>query len=255
MTAKINTTDTVSLDSVKLVTHAERPELENVAWGATSDAFPEYNNHMDVVNRYWSRLDADRPEFQFYLVGRDDEILARAKSLPIRWDGTTDDLPAGFDGAFTRGFEEPGANALCAVVIALPRNVHSRGISSVALAAMRELARRHGFADLIAPVRPNWKDRYPLVPIEQYADWRRGDGLLFDPWMRTHERLGARVLRPEPESARITGSVSEWEGWTQMAFPQSGVYWFPGALSTVSIDRGEDLGSYWEPNVWMHHRA
>ena len=38
-----------------------------------------------------------------------------------------------------------------------------------------------------------------------------------------------------------------------MAFPESGVYPFPGGLSPVTIDREADLGSYWEPNVWMRH--
>jgi hypothetical protein len=36
-----------------------------------------------------------------------------------------------------------------------------------------------------------------------------------------------------------------------MAFPESSDYWFPGGLATVAIDRGEDTGAYWEPNVWM----
>jgi hypothetical protein len=40
-----------------------------------------------------------------------------------------------------------------------------------------------------------------------------------------------------------------------MPFPESGSYWFPGGLATVTIDRAADLGSYWEPNVWMRHKA
>src|SRR5262249_28208056 len=119
--------------------------------------------------------------------------------------------------------------------------------------AMSEIGRRHGFSSLIAPVRPSWKDRYPLVPIERYAGWRRADGLLFDPWLRVHERLGASVLKPEPESLRITGTVEEWETWVEMDLPEGGEYVFPGGLATVAIDREADLGSYWEPNVWMHH--
>lgn len=118
---------------------------------------------------------------------------------------------------------------------------------------MPEIALRQGLGSLIAPVRPSWKERYPLAPIERYATWRRADGLLFDPWMRVDERLGATILKPEPRSLRITGTVAEWEAWTQMASPESGDYWFPRGLATVAIDREADRGHYWEPNVWMHH--
>jgi hypothetical protein len=106
---------------------------------------------------------------------------------------------------------------------------------------------------LIAPVRPSWKERYPLTPIERYAAWTRDDGLPFDPWLRVHARLGARVLRPEPESLRITGAVAEWEEWVGIAFPESGEYVFPRGLALLSVDRERDLGAYWEPNVWMLH--
>jgi hypothetical protein len=238
---------------VRIATVAERPDLVEPAWRATQDVLPEYNGHGDVLNRYWPRLTEERPDFQFHLVGEDDEILARARCLPVRWDGTVADLPAGIDGAIARGFEEPGANTLCALVIMVPRAQQGRGLSGNALRAMTELGRRHGLDALIAPVRPSWKERYPLVPIERYAGWRRADGLLFDPWMRVHERLGATVLKPEPRSLGVTGSVFEWEQWTGLRFPESGDYWFPGGLATVTIDTGLDRGSYWEPNIWMLH--
>jgi hypothetical protein len=135
----------------------------------------------------------------------------------------------------------------------IPRDAQSRGISAAALAAMRDLAARHGLGALIAPVRPNWKERYPLVPIERYAQWRRDDGVLFDPWLRVHERLGATVVKPEPRSLRITGTVDEWEGWVGIEFPESGDYWFPHGLSTLAVDRSANVGRYWEPNVWMRH--
>ena len=236
-------------------TVAERPDLVGPAWELTSDTLPEYNNNGDVLNRYWGRLNEERPDFQFHLVGDDGDILARACSIPVHWDGTVDDLPAGIDGAIASGFDEGGANVLCALVIMIPRSLQGRGLSAAALEAMLEIARRHGLGSLIAPVRPSWKERYPLVPIERYAGWRRADGLLFDPWMRVHERLGATVLKVEPESLRITGKVAEWEDWTGMAFPETGDYWFPGGLSTVAIDREADEGRYWEPNVWMRHMA
>jgi GNAT superfamily N-acetyltransferase len=232
---------------------AERPDLVEPGWERTRDVLPEYNNHGDVLNRYWGRLTDERADFQFHLVGEDDEILARARSIPVRWDGSVDGLPVGIDGAIARGFDETGANVLCALVVMVPRELQGRGLSSAALQAMIEIARRAGLEALIAPVRPSWKERYPLVPIERYAEWRRADGLLFDPWMRVHERLGAALLKPEPHSLRISGSVSEWEEWTAMAFPESGEYWFPRGLAPVTIDREHDLGGYWEPNVWMAH--
>jgi hypothetical protein len=239
---------------VHIATAAERPDLLEPAWERTRDTMPEYNNHGDVLNEYWPRLTEEQAAFQFHLVTEDDTILARARSIPLRWDGTIDDLPAGIDGAIARGFDEGGANVLCALVIMVPRDLQSGGISSRAVQAMGEIGRRHGLGSLIAPVRPSWKERYPLVPIERYAAWRRHDGLLFDPWMRVHERLGATVLHPEPRSLRITGSVEEWETWTGLRYPESGEYWFPGGLATLRIDREEDRGSYWEPNVWMHHQ-
>ena len=237
-----------------IATAAERPELLEPAWQRTRDTMPEYNNHGDVLNEYWPRLTDERPDFQFHLVDEEDAILARARSVPLRWDGTIGGLPAGIDGAIARGFDEGGANVLCALVIMVPNDVQSRGISRLAVQGMAEIARRHGLGSLIAPVRPSWKERYPLVPIERYAGWRRPDGLLFDPWMRVHERLGATILKPEPQSLRITGTVGEWESWTAMSFPESGDYWFPRGLTTLHVDRDEDHGSYWEPNVWLHHR-
>jgi hypothetical protein len=126
-------------------------------------------------------------------------------------------------------------------------------VSADALRAMADMARRHGFASLIAPVRPSVKERYPLVPIDQYATWKRPDGSWFDPWMRVHQRLGASVLEPEARSLRITSTVADWEHWTGMTFPETGDYWFLGGLATVAIDRSHDQGLYFEPNVWMHH--
>jgi hypothetical protein len=230
----------------------ERPDLERPGWELTKDTIPEYNNHGDVLNVYWGRLTEELPDFQFHVLDGDD-MLARARTIPVHWDGTVEDLPEGIDGAIARGFDEGGANTLCALVIMVPSNLQGRGASRLALQGMIEIAREHGFGALIAPVRPNWKERYPLTPIERYARWRRDDGLLFDPWMRVHERLGARILKPEPQSLRITAPVGDWEERVGMSFPETGEYVFPGGLATLAVDRERDVGRYWEPNVWMRH--
>jgi GNAT superfamily N-acetyltransferase len=237
---------------VRVVTVRERPDVVERAWELTRDTIPEYNNHGDVLNVYWPRLVPELPEFQFHLLDG-DEPIARARTIPIRWDGSVEDLPAGIDGAIARGFDEGNANTLCALIVQVRRDRQSGGISRRALEAMIELARRHGLGALVAPVRPNWKERYPLTPIERYAYWRRDDGLPFDPWMRVHARLGAETLKPEPCSLHITGSAAEWQEWTGLAFPEDGDYVFPAGLAPLRVRGGG--GEYWEPNVWMLHRA
>jgi hypothetical protein len=238
-------------------TAAQRPDL----WERGLDSaavWPEYNLHGDVLNQWWGHLDEELPDFQFVLYDQEhDEIVAEGHTAPLWWDGDVGTLPDGIDGAIESAFASARsrveANTLCALAAESPRDGRRRGLALQLLAAMRSVAEHQGLSRLVAPVRPAWKERYPLTPIERYVRWRRDDGQLFDPWMRVHERLGARVARPLPRSLRITGTVAEWESWTRMAFPESGDYVFPEGLATVHIDREADRGSYWEPNVWMVH--
>jgi hypothetical protein len=51
----------------------------------------------------------------------------------------------------------------------------------------------------------------------------------------------------------IPSTLSEWEAWIGMAFPETGEYVVPGALVPVQIDLEADCGLYVEPNVWMLH--
>jgi hypothetical protein len=141
-----------------------------------------------------------------------------------------------------------------AIAITIGIDHRGLGLSRTMLTGMREAVAARGLSDLVAPVRPSQKHRYPLTPIERYVEWRRDDGRLLDPWLRVHEQAGAELIRVAPRSMRIVGSVADWEGWTGMAFPESGAYVVPGALVPVEIDRGRDEGVYVEPNVWMHHK-
>jgi hypothetical protein len=83
------------------------------------------------------------------------------------------------------------------------------GLSRLLLQVMAAMARSDGLAPLLAPVRPNWKERYPLTPIERYAAWQGDDGLPFDPWIRAHARLGGEVLRGEVRSMEITAPIGD----------------------------------------------
>jgi hypothetical protein len=232
----------------------QQPELVSAAGDATVDAFPAYNYHGDVLNEHWGPLTEKYAAFQFALL-EGDEIVARCCSLPVPWDGTLEDLPEGMDDSILRAVGRRQPTALMALLIAIPRAHRGRHVSTDGLLAMIEIARRHGLHSLIAPVRPTLKERYPLTPIERYAEWRLDDGRAFDPWIRIHERVGGRILRAAPRSVQISGTVAEWEEWVGLEFPESGEYWFPHGLAPLGVDRDADRAEYWEPNVWMVHEV
>jgi hypothetical protein len=90
------------------------------------------------------------------------------------------------------------------------------------LTALRDNARRLGFAELYAPLRPTDKHREPLTPFADYVARSRADGLPYDSWVRTHVRLGARILKVAPCSMVITGTLAQWREWTGLPFAESG---------------------------------
>ena len=47
---------------MEIATVRDRPEVAERAWELTRDTLPEYNNHGDVLNRYWPRLTAELPK-------------------------------------------------------------------------------------------------------------------------------------------------------------------------------------------------
>jgi GNAT superfamily N-acetyltransferase len=239
---------------MQVFTAAERPELDRQADALSVAVWPEYNLHGDVLNTCWGVLDERFPEFQFVLV-EGDEILAQGHMIPCRWDGAVDSLPAGIDEVMLQGIELEGTpNAASALAIEVLPEHQGLGLAPRMLEEMRALCTAHGLEHLLAPLRPSWKERYPLAPIERYAEWTREDGLPFDPWLRVHVRIGGEILKPVEHSMRITGTVAEWEAWTEMAFPESGSYVFPQGLAPLEVDREADLGAYWEPNVWVRHQ-
>jgi GNAT superfamily N-acetyltransferase len=222
------------------------PEIRSsAAFSEIRRAWPEIVLHDAISNAHWGRLYEERPEFQFVLVD-DGELLAEGNSIPVSG------MPASWREALRSGFERGPADRLCALAILIDPDRQRRGLSRLMLEHMRGLAFERDW-DLVAPVRPSLKHRYPLTPIERYVEWRRDDGLLFDPWLRAHERLGAELVGIAENSLVAEGTVAELEQWSGLSFPESGSYVVEGALVPVEIDRERDHGSYREPNVWMRH--
>lgn len=216
-----------------------------------------YINEDAVCVRLWPALLRVFPEFQIILCDAGGRVVAGGYTIPFVWDGRTRSLPMGVDGVLERGLRDHRRrrrpNTLSALLAVVDPRLQGRGLSAEVLEAMTLIASILGMRALVAPVRPTLKHRYPLIPMERYARWRRPDGAPFDPWLRVHWRLGARMLGVAARSMVVEGRVKQWEAWTGMRFPASGEYIVPGALAPVRIDRGRDRGRYVEPNVWMLH--
>jgi GNAT superfamily N-acetyltransferase len=246
---------------LRLVTAAEEPSLAAEMLRLGASPWPEFLDHDPVVNELWRSIYELAPDYQFALLDEEaDALAAVGNCIPIRWDGDAGTLPdRGIDAVLEDGVaclgEGARPTAASALMIVLHPSRLGQGLGARAILAMAEVVRRHGLADLVAPVRPTEKHRYPLVPMARYIAWRREDGRPLDPWIRVHERVGGEVVGAAPAAMRVTGRVAEWERWTGMALPESGDYVVPGALAPVSVDRERDRGEYLEPACWMRHRV
>ena len=242
---------------IDVFTAEERPDLweQSHSDEPFRGIWPEYNLHGNHTERYFGALFPQHARLQVLVCDRStNRVVARGRTIPFRWNGSLEDLPRGIDALGLRALDDPSPpTALSALAAEVAADQQGRGLSRLVVQAMGTAARRAGLAPLVAPVRPSWKDRYPLTPIDRYATWKRFDGLPFDPWMRVHVRLGATILRTEPQSLRIQAPVTDWELWTEMTFPEDGVYVFPSGLAPLHVREG--TGAYWEPNVWMLHEV
>jgi len=244
--------------ALQFPTRAERPGKQPHAAGLRErGVWPEFLYHDPVLERLFSRVVSEYADFLFYAWDDElEEVVGVGHAVPATWDGRPESLPDGgvdevVEARFADGAAAP--NVLCAVQILIAPECRGQGLSGRMVERMAEIGRTHGLDTLIAPVRPTLKHSYPLASIESYIEWRRSDGQLLDPWLRTHERLGAEIAGVASESVRIPGTVAEWEEWTGLAFPETGSYVVPGALVPIEIDRERDEGLYLEPNVWMVH--
>lgn len=63
--------------------------------------------------------------------------------------------------------------AASALMIVVSPALLGHGVSQSAIRAMADVVGRQGLADLVAPVHPTEKHRYPLIPMERYIEWCR----------------------------------------------------------------------------------
>ena len=244
---------------------ADRPDLlAKVFDPEIQSAVPEFMRHDPAGDLYYGECQLGR-HLDYGLVAVDpaepDRPVARAFSVPLAFPDAgrgRETLPdGGWDQVIRWAYRDRVAGvrptAVSALEIMVAPRLQRRGVSRVMVAALRENARRLGFAELYAPLRPTEKHREPLTPFADYVARRREDGLPYDAWVRTHLRLGARIVKVAPTSMVIAGTLAEWQEWTGLRFAASGPAIVPGALSPVHVALDQDHAVYVEPNLWVRH--
>jgi GNAT superfamily N-acetyltransferase len=250
------------MDSVKykIITPASCENYRQMVAPLSEACWPEIMLHDPVANDHWSALFERFPEYQFGMLDTQNQhVAAMANSVPLQWNRDLNLLPdRGWDWAFEKAVHDHAQGLTpdiqCAIQIAIHPDYQGQGLSHHMLQTMRSIGKAKGFHQLIAPVRPNQKSQYPLIDIDHYIAWKTSEGLPFDPWIRVHTRIGGRIIRACRQSMIIRGNLAEWESWTGLKFPETAAFIIPGALNPVEMDLEKDVGTYYEPNVWIVHK-
>jgi GNAT superfamily N-acetyltransferase len=242
--------------TISLVSAADRPDLIDAAEAMSSALWPDWLD-TQAQRLYWSSL--YQPELlAFQTIALEDSsgaVVGLANSIPFLRPERLPDT--GWSWVLEQGVEAARAgtrvDALSALSVAIRPDQRGTGLATRLLEAMKPPALRAGLKSMVAPVRPTLKGTYPLQDFATYIGWRRPDGTPFDPWLRTHEALGATIIGPAMNSMTVSASLDQWQRWTGLRFPASGRYAVPGMLAPLDVDLAADTGVYREPNLWMEH--
>lgn len=241
----------------KVLLTKDKKELIEVHNKITRESWPEFMLHDSISNNYWTDLFKVFPDFQFLLTLK-NEIVGAANSIPFYWGKNLKELPEeGWNWVLEKGFLDKAKNRkpnmLSGLQIVIRDKFRGKGISSIIIKEMIKITRNKGFRYLIIPVRPSLKSKYPEISIEEYIGWKRADKLPFDPWIRAHFKLGGKIIKPCHRAMYISGSISDWENWTDRKFSGKDEYLVKGALVPIKINYSKNIGEYFEPNVWIAH--
>jgi hypothetical protein len=246
-------------DDIVITTYADRPECVENAFDM-DESWPTFMKNDEVAAALLLGVIEAFPQLNV-LATADGVQVARGMAAPfaLQTERRKGELPAGgWDRVLIWAFHDRDRGVEPDTVTALEISVHpdhlGKGLSHRMLAAMRSAAATAGFAELVAPVRPNEKHKQMDLPMADYIELTRDDGLPIDAWLRTHARAGGVIDSVAPTSMAITGTLEEWRTWTGLPFDRAGEVEVPGALVPVLCVPEHDYAVYVEPNVWMRHR-
>ncbi len=238
----------------------DRPDLIPLVFSKALDGvWPEFMRHDATAKLYFGgSVFFDYLDYAFGgLV--DGDVVGRAFGVPFAFniEGRTELPDGGWDQVIRWAHEDRligrTPTTMSVLEIALVPKARGIGNALAMLDALKACAKKLGFAEVFAPVRPTQKQLGSRTPMREYIKLKRADGLPMDAWLRTHVSVGGRIVKIAPYSMTIVGTIAEWSQWTGEAFEQSGTTEVEGALVPVIVSVEQNYGIYVEPNVWVQH--
>jgi GNAT superfamily N-acetyltransferase len=222
--------------------------IDSVNWSN----LPSFMAWESPGNWCWGEIYELYPDLQVVL-REGDEIVATMNSVPAVLCRMAY-AASGYDDVLVCAVEQRDGDFDCLSLLSISVAAahRGRGIPELLIRHAVVHARQAQLSSVIAPLRPTSKHRYPLIDIDEYVSWERSDGLVFDPWLRLHQRLGAEICGTARQSLVIRQRTDRWEQHIGFRMPAPGKYIVPGALCPIVVDE-VGIGTYMEPSIWIRH--
>lgn len=222
---------------------------------AITKAFPRVIGESHIIKQFWKKLEIYFPEFQLYLFSEQGDLIGFINMIPFHFNKPFVDLPdSGWDWMLTKGvldFENNiTPNYLGGLQVIIRKQYLGKGFSSKILKHAKHIQKESKLYNIVIPIRPTKKHEFPNMSMESYMNLKK-DNKVYDPWIRTHIKNGARIIQVCNQSMTIRGDVKFWETLMNKKITQSGKYLLSGALQEISIDLENNTGAYIEPNIWI----
>jgi len=220
-------------------------------------AFPQLLSESPIIKRFWSKLEQYYPEHQHFLISPEGELIGFINTVPFQLKERLDELPdEGWDWMLTKGIsdfenkQEP--NLLGGLQVIVREEFQNLGYSRQIIKHCKEVLESSKLLNLVIPIRPTKKHLFPTMSMTDYMNYKK-ESEIFDPWIRTHLKGGAQIVKVCERSMTIKGDIGFWEKIMNKKITKSGDHILDGALHPIRIDLKNNIGEYREPNIWIKY--
>jgi len=224
---------------------------------AVIKAFPPIISESPVIKKNWSKLEKYFPEYQQFLISSDGQLVGFINAIPFHFQDPLDQLPQnGWDWMFEKGITDYenklAPNYLGGLQVIVRMEYKKLGFSKEILNHAKTVFKSSNLLNLVIPIRPTKKHKFPEMPMSIYIDLKEHNEI-YDPWIRTHVKGGAQIIKICDQSMMMNGDIKFWESMLNREISESGKYKLDGALELITIDLENNWGQYIEPNIWIKY--